>query len=93
MTARAFSFPYQANQFYPDPGPQPYDPGQSYSPSKARMTSLTLKPWPNVVPSINALASMAGIPRSRAPTALVNAYAPNPANYLFIGGFVGKSQG
>ena len=85
--------PYLANQFAFDPGPQPYNPGQSDSLARAALTPYTVKPWPNVVGSINALLSSPGTPRLRAPTPLVNRYSPNPENYLFIGGFVSKSKG
>lgn len=52
-----------------------------------------LVPWPNAVPTLNALANDPGTPRARAIIPVVNRYAPLPTNDLFIGGFVGKSQG
>lgn len=93
MRGIPFHLPYLANMFVLDPGPQPFNPGVSDSLAKARLTPFTLKPWPNIVPSLNALLSNSGTPRARAPTALVNNWAPVPANYLFIAGFSGKSQG
>lgn len=89
----SFRIPNLANQFVLDPGPQPYNPGQSDSVARARLTPYTVKPWPIVVGTINALMSSPGIPRARAPVPVVNNYGPNPANYLFIGGFSGKSKG
>lgn len=93
MRGIPFFIPYVANQFFPDPGQQPLNPGVSVSRSKAFQSPFTLKPWPNLVPSLNALMSSAGTPRLRAPTALVNNWSPVPANYLFIAGFSGKSKG
>lgn len=93
MRGVPFNVPYIANMFAFDPGQQPYDPGQSYTASKARQTPFTLKPWPNAVGSLNALLSSPGAPRARAPVAQVNNWSPNPANYLFIAGFSGKSKG
>jgi hypothetical protein len=74
-----------------DPGPQPNDPGQSVR--LTRNSPLTVKPWPNAVPSLITLLSTGGIARARAPVSVVNNYSPDPSNYLFIGGFVGKSKG
>lgn len=50
-------------------------------------------PWPNAVPTINALANDPGTPRERAIIPVINRYALLPTNDLFIGGIVGKSQG
>lgn len=93
MRGIPFSFPNLANQFVLDPGHQPYNPGQSDSVAKARLSPFTLKPWPNVVRTINALLSSPGTPHMRGATALVNNWSPVPANYLFIAGFSGKSKG
>jgi len=93
MQGTPFVFPYLANQFAFDPGPQPYSPGQSNSVARRALNPFTLKPWPNVVGSINALMSSPGTPRMRAPVPVVNNYGPNPSNYLFIGGIVSKSKG
>ena len=85
--------PYLANQFVLDPGPQPLNPGRSNSVWRREQTPYTVKPWPNVVGTISALLSSPGMARTRAPVPVVNNYGPNPANYLFIGGFAGKSKG
>lgn len=75
------------------PGWQPNDPGNSSTPGWNGGQTFMPVPWPNVVPSINALASDPGTPRARAILPDINRYAFLPADNLFIGGFVGKSQG
>lgn len=93
MRGIPFMVPYLANQFVYDPGPQPFNPGESDSVAKSLLSPLTLKPWPILVDTISALASSPGIPRNRAPVPVVNNYGPNPQNYLFIAGFTQKSKG
>lgn len=85
-----FMVPYIAGQFY-RPGRQPNNPGESqidtYDPHFGPI------PWPNAVPSLVALASTPGVPRARALGIVNNAVAPDPTNYMFLGGVVGKSLG
>ena len=75
------------------PGWQPNSPGNSSTPGWNGGTVFEQIPWPNVVPTLNALASDPGTARQRAIQSDVNRYAPLPENFLFIAGFVGKSQG
>lgn len=49
--------------------------------------------WPNVVPVINALANNSGTPRNRASVPVVDRYATDPFNYMYLSGVVGKSKG
>ena len=74
-----------------DAGAQPLNPGQT--PSAFFLTPYTKKPWPGIVDVLRMLANNPGVPTSRAPVPVVNQYAVLPDNNLFIGGFVGKSQG
>lgn len=88
-----FFMPYIAGQQYA-PGPQPYNPGESHQPWAGHMgLQYNPLPWPGIVQTINALANNSGTPRSRAILPEVDRYATLPSDYLFIGGFVGKSQG
>ncbi len=89
MRGIPFRVPNTASLIY-DPGPQPFDPGQSV---KQVATPFTLKPWPIGVPTLRTLLSYPGTPRARAPVAVNNQYSPDPSNYLFIAGFIGKSKG
>jgi hypothetical protein len=73
-----------------DTGYQPFNPGES---DAAFFPAGQLLPWPRVVGTINALANDPGTAHMRAPLPVVNQYAPFPANYLFLSGVVGKSQG
>lgn len=75
------------------PGWQPNSPGNSSTPGWSGGLDFTNIPWPNIVPSLNALANDPGTARARAILPDVNAYAFLPTNDLFIAGFVGKSQG
>jgi hypothetical protein len=87
--ALPFNFPYIAGASYA-PGLQPNSPGESAMPYG---TYFHVIPWPNAVPSINALSNFAGMPRDY-PIAIVNnANAPLPTQFLFFGGFSGKSKG
>lgn len=90
--AGLFRMPDNSGQQYA-PGWQPNSPGESSTPGWSGGMDYMLVPWPNVVPTINALANDPGTPRARAIIPVVNRYAPLPTNDLFIGGFVGKSQG
>lgn len=90
MRALPFRVPYVTPLVY-DPGPQPFDPGESVRLYGGK--PFTLQPWPNSVQTINTLLSTPGIARMRAPVAVNNQYSNDPANYLFISGFVGKSKG
>jgi hypothetical protein len=88
-----FKVPYIAGNVF-SPGPQPKNPGESVMPWAGHMGMKDVAmPWPGVVGTINALASSAGIARSRAPVPVVNRYGVEPYDYLTIGGFIGKSQG
>lgn len=72
------------------PGAQPYSPGNSH----IAWSGATFNPiaWPKTVPVINALANNSGTPRSRAIVPVVDRYAPDPYNYLYLSGVVGKSR-
>jgi len=73
-----------------DPGRQPYNPGESQAGNGPHFSPL---PWPNIVPSLVALANHPGVPRAQALQITNNSTAPAPANYLFLAGFAGKSRG
>lgn len=73
------------------PGPQPNAPGVSHFPWDSWKESPV--PWPNVVPSLNALANDPGTPRMRGGQPVINRIATLPADWLTIGGIVRKSQG
>ena len=75
------------------PGWQPNSPGNSSTPGWSGGMDFMPVPWPTMVPTINALANDPGTPRQRAVLPDVNRYAYIPENYMFIAGFVGKSQG
>lgn len=83
--------PYIAGRQYA-PGWQPNNPGES-SPVGWPGAAFNPTPWPSVVGTLSALANFAGIARARGETPVVDRYATNPNNYLFIAGFTGKSQG
>jgi len=72
------------------PGRQPYSPGESQIDSGNPHFSPI--PWPNIVPSVIALANSPGVPRTRALQIANNSGAPGLTNYLFIAGFAGKSR-
>ena len=87
-----FSMPnIQGRQYAP--GWQPNSPGNSSTPGWSGGTDFHVIPWPNVVPTLNALANDPGIARQRAIIPENNRYSFLPEHYLFIAGFVGKSQG
>lgn len=73
------------------PGRQPYSPGNSH----IAWSGPTMNPiaWPNVVPVINALANNSGAPRNRATLPVVDRYATEPNNYMYLSGVVSKSKG
>ncbi|MNV95148.1 hypothetical protein D3C71_1900100 [compost metagenome] len=75
------------------PGWQPNSPGESSTPGWSGGANFMGVPWPNAVPTLNALANDPGTARRRAILPDVNRYAFQPENDLFISGFVGKSQG
>lgn len=75
------------------PGWQPNNPGNSSTPGWSGGMDFMPIPWPNVVPTINALANDPGTPRMRAVLPDINRYAFLPNEYLFIAGFAEKSQG
>lgn len=92
--ALPFVVPYIAGASYA-PGLQPNSPGESaieYGgiPFGGFYHGI---PWPNAVPSINALASFIGSARDYPIASVNNAVATLPTQSLFIGGFVGKSKG
>lgn len=90
MRGLFFNFPNIAGTQY-DPGAQPYSPGVSHQEWPGAVFHAI--PWPRMVGTINALASHPGIPRMRAITPVVDRLSVFPANYLFLSGVVGKSQG
>ena len=73
------------------PGQQPNSPGESYVAPIFPYYSPV--PWPNMGPSLNALANHPGIPRDQPIQISNNSVAPAPDNYLFLAGIVGKSRG
>lgn len=75
------------------PGWQPNSPGNSSTPGWTGGMDFNPIPWPTMVPTISALASDPGTARQRAILPDVNRYGVLPEDYLFIAGFVGKSQG
>jgi len=87
-----FNLPDNSGKVYA-PGWQPNNPGDSSTPGWTGGMNFMPVPWPNAVPSINALANDPGTARTRAILPDINRYAFLPTNDLFIGGFVGKSQG
>lgn len=93
MFARLFNIPNPASLAY-DPGPQPYSPGESEMPWAGHMgMQFSAMPWPGAVPVLHVLANNSGTPRDRAIIPVVNRYSPLPADYMYIGGFAGKSKG
>lgn len=94
MRGMFFNMPNIVGRTYA-PGPQPNDPGQSYQPWAGHVIGArnSPMPWPQMVGVFNLLIGNPGTARNRAPLPVVNTYASQPANYLFIGGVVGKSQG
>lgn len=72
------------------PGWQPYSPGNSH----IAWSGATFNPiaWPKTVPVINALANNSGTPRNRASVPVVDRYATEPNNYMYLAGVVGKSK-
>lgn len=90
--AALFRVPDNSGKQYA-PGWQPNSPGNSSTPGWSGGLDFMAVPWPTAVPTLNALASDPGTPRTRAILPDINRYAPLPMNDLFIGGFVGKSQG
>lgn len=87
-----FNVPDNSGKQYA-PGWQPNSPGNSSTPGWNGGQTFNMIPWPNAVPSLNALANDPGTPRNRAPLPVIDRYAFLPDQYLFIQGFVGKSQG
>lgn len=85
--AHGFFMPYLAATFY-NASNQPFSPG---TPGGAVRVGFDPKPWPQIVPSLNALANNQGTPRAQAVAQVNNRVAVAPANYLFIAGFEGKS--
>lgn len=90
---RGFSFPFRipniVGRLYA-PGPQPNAPGESVVPYNNFYHGI---PWPNAVPSINALANFAGQARDWPIQSVNNAVATLPEQYLYIGGYSEKSKG
>lgn len=84
-----FFFPHIASLQY-NPGKQIYSPGETCTPIPQHFAPT---PWPNVVPTINALASHAGVARERGTQIDNNSTAELPSNYLFLAGIIEKSQG
>jgi len=92
LLAGLFRMPDNSGKVYA-PGWQPNSPGNSSTPGWNGGNYFNAVPWPNAVPSLNALANDPGVPRERAPIPVVDRYAFLPEQYQFITGFVGKSQG
>lgn len=90
--AGLFRMPDNSGKTYA-PGWQPNNPGNSSTPGWSGGMDFMPIPWPTAVPTLNALANDPGTPRERAIIPVINRYAYLPTNDLFIGGFVGKSQG
>lgn len=90
--AALFRMPDNSGKRYA-PGWQPNSPGNSSTPGWNGGMTFMAVPWPNAVPTINALANDPGTARARAILPDINRYAVLPTDTLFIGGFVGKSQG
>ena len=86
----AFHMPYMASNVY-NPGHQPNNPGQT--PGFPNGLNFNLLPWPDTVPTINALSNNPGTPHARGIQIQNNQYASLPSNYLFVSGVVGKSLG
>lgn len=76
-----FSMPNIVGRRY-NPGWQPNSPGESSSNWPGAVFGPI--PWPNVVPSIVALANHPGIPRNRPQGITNNATSPLLENWLFI---------
>lgn len=87
--ALPFRMPYIAGANY-SPGPQPNAPGESVTPYGTFFGAI---PWPNVVGTISALANFPGAARDYPVGISNNAVAFLPSEFLFIGGFAGKSKG
>lgn len=87
-----FNVPDNSGKRYA-PGWQPNSPGNSSTPGWSGGMNFMMIPWPDAVPTLNALANDPGTPRMRAILPDINRYAFLPTNDLFISGFVGKSQG
>lgn len=90
--AGLFHMPDNSGKVY-DPGVQPYSPGVSHIGGWNGGQYFQNIPWPNAVPSLNALANDPGTARARALQIDNNQYAFLPTFDLFLAGFVGKSQG
>lgn len=90
MRGIPFIIPNIAGNKY-DPGPQPNSPGNSVV--EWCGCGGTLKPWPNTVPSLIALANNPGVAMNPALAQVNNQFATLPQNYMFIAGFAQKSQG
>lgn len=92
LFSKLFRAPYIPPQPYA-PGWQPNAPGNSSTPGWVGGMVMNPVPWPTAVPTLNAMGSYYGTPRAR-PIAVANdQVAPLFVNNMFIGGFVGKSQG
>lgn len=74
---------------------QVFNPGEPNSTWKQSDLGMAddPKPWPHFVGVINLLIGNPGMPRSRGQIPVVDRFAPNPENYLFLGGVVSKSKG
>ncbi len=87
--AGLFNIPKIAAQYFT--GKQVNNPGETVTPWQGAVYHAI--PWPNVVPTVNALAFNVGTPTERAGTAVNNSIAPGFTNPYFLAGVVGKSQG
>lgn len=85
-----FHMPYIAGTQYA-PGIQPNDPGESVAFNMGALFNPL--GWPTAVGVLNTQIGNPGFARARAGTPVNNRYADLPENWLFIAGFVGKSQG
>lgn len=91
---RVFRVPEIVGRSY-SPGPQPSSPGNSHIPWAGAFMGLSAsaQPWPTRVGVFNLLIGNPGQARARAVIPVVNREAPAPSDFMFIRGFVGKSQG
>lgn len=91
-----FHVPYDASVIY-NRGRQPNAPGEPTTdmrPFYAGTVSgcgAQMVGWPNIVGTINAMASQSGIARNRGVLPVVNRYGPLPTRQMFIAGVLQKT--
>jgi len=92
LLSSLFTVPENSGKQYVT-GWQPNNPGEASTPGWVGGQCFGPIPWPTAVPTFNMMASDPGTPRMRGGQPDVNQYAPLFQNYMFIGGFSGKSKG